>query len=132
MIAGKFGQILTTQNGGESWILRTELLIDDQITSVSFNSENVGWVVANECYGTPLGGGECNGRLFQTSDGGFSWIEQLIIGNSFVDVQAVSDQVVYGQVYPLFKVSSIKLPMEVALGLNWLILEPDISTLCFS
>jgi photosystem II stability/assembly factor-like uncharacterized protein len=107
-VVGKNGEILTTEDGGQSWIERSTMttykydILDCHLLSVHFYDESIGWATG---WGyTPVPddeGGYYHGRLFSTSDGGSSWVEQLYIlsgGKSSAiirDVQAINDQFAY-------------------------------------
>jgi len=80
-IVGKYGQILNTQDGGESWIPRSSFDIVDNFNSVDFYDQDVGWAAGYTGRPTPEGG-ETDGRIYKTTDGGFSWQEQLFVSGS--------------------------------------------------
>ena len=109
-VVGANGQILNTQDGGQSWIPRSTLVFYEDITSIDFVDENTGWVVGNTWRGT-WEGGEVDGRIFRTTDGGSTWIQQLFVPGGygsigFNAVQAISDQIVYAAKGSIYKTTN--------------------------
>ena len=109
-VVGANGQILNTQDGGQSWIPRSTLVFYENLTSIDFIDENTGWVVGNTWRGT-WEGGEVDGRIFRTTDGGSKWIQQLFVPGGygsigFNAVQAISDQIVYAAKGSIYKTTN--------------------------
>ena len=106
-IVGKYGEILYTGDGGWSWIQRSRLVINEDLTSINFCDEDIGWVVSIAGSNYPYG---VYGKILKTTDGGSSWIEQLPSGpwNFFwlSSIQAVSDQVVYAAGAEIYKTTN--------------------------
>ena len=108
-IVGKYGQVLNTQDGGQSWINRTTLLIRDDLTAINFHNDNIGWLVGNGAY---YGGEDWKGygKIFKTTNGGSSWFEQFDnSGNSFSSlssIQAVTEQVIYSTGAAIYKTTN--------------------------
>lgn len=102
-IVGKNGQISSTSDGGQTWIPRSTLAFDEDLISIDFINQDIGWVVADE-----VGLWGPGGKIFKTTNSGLSWQEQLYIPSSygstgFAAVQAVSDQIVYAAETGIYK-----------------------------
>jgi len=114
-VVGKNGEIFSTQDGGQSWIERSTMTTyaydtwDSHFSSVHFYDDNIGWASA-WCTIYHSGEGYRNyNRIFKTSDGGSSWIEQYFnfgVGCSMDDIQAITDQIVYAVSHGVYKTTN--------------------------
>ena len=129
-IVGKSGEILTTQSGGQSWIERSTMVtyeysMESHFSAVHFYDENIGWASARGYHPYPAEGGWQFGKIFKTSDGGSTWIEQLYLYGGYGsscpvnDVQATNDQIVYAVSSLVYKTSDGGTSWNYLNNLGW-------------
>jgi photosystem II stability/assembly factor-like uncharacterized protein len=123
-IVGKNGEILSTQDGGQSWIERSTMITSRQLLAVDFHDDTNGWVTALDY----TRDGEflyTDGILYSTTNGGSTWIEQLHISGGKITegiinaVQSINDQLVYAAGLEVYKTTDG--------GTNWNILNDPVA-----
>jgi photosystem II stability/assembly factor-like uncharacterized protein len=98
-IVGNNGGILTTLDGGQSWIERSTMTLSLPLLAVDFYDGNIGWVTA--IWSDRWSHDRASGIIYNTNDGGVSWEEQLFIrgGKNYFgiinDVQAIDNEIAY-------------------------------------
>jgi photosystem II stability/assembly factor-like uncharacterized protein len=70
-----YGTVFRTTNGGEDWFRKLSLYGSENLWSVYFLNQNLGWVVGQY------------GKISKTTDGGSSWISQNV--NDSYDLRSV-------------------------------------------
>lgn len=84
-VGGK-GALLSTENGGETWVARPRPSAD-ALRDIFFTDEATGWIVCERSIFAPMQKEESISYLLKTSDGGASWARVEVTKGADVDLK---------------------------------------------
>lgn len=65
-VCGTYGEVYSTNDGGETWVIQTVSAKESDFTDVFFSDEKTGWLIGYI-------GGQPGNLLYRTNDGGKTW-----------------------------------------------------------
>ena len=81
-VVGYNGTIIKTTNGGNSWTIELSGMYYEQLRSIFFSDNNIGWIAGGYQYGFPTYVVET--KLWKTTDAGGNWIQKINNGNTIL------------------------------------------------